>query len=626
MDIVNIDLLNTFFSPFLALLFFLAYTWIAKVDGVDTYLAAHINTLQVEKLDRDGEIPWTGTSQWDKGADINSAATLIPGADGNYFDVLGVVAITKITPAQSQPGTCIKLHFDSALIIEHDGDFIVIPGSANINVRAGDEVEFMENTVGKFRLTNWYSTSKPNLTNLLPNAGLGLWSWSTLAQKLTGAQSAFELGAAIYNEDAEGVDDSGNWTKTDCTMVKTNDPGGGAGGSDNYYTITETGATQRITQVLSGLTVGKLYKFSVYIKNGTGTWATAYLRILDSTLVTTLASTLLTTEAAWEDFSVIFEATEANNQMVLDIALGGGLTAKWDDMRVIEVAPGCVDADDKAPDWWTKTSTLDLIRIQADTAHSSGFYAARATKGANSAEYLYGFGRIYDKQYHYEKFRGVNVIFGCWIYSVSAADNVKLQITDSDGTTESSFVAADVLTWVEISRACGAAITEFKPQILLDGDITDVAYISEPMLVIGPEIGEGNYNSTKDEIIFTEDDVRSHEFENTFWSDATGTVKVRQDSNGRIPIDTKGLFMFIKARDPGSAGVTNCFMVLRGPSTPGLFHFVCSIAGLVNNAFHHNFGLTPCDEDGNMFYQVDASGGSTFDLAGFHYRGVLLGG
>ena len=620
------DIFNILASPFLAFMFFFAYAWVAKADGVDTYLAAHINLLQNEKLDRDGEIPCTGTMQWDKGADVASAANLLLGADGNYFDITGTTTITQITAAQSQPGTVVKLHFDSSLIIEHDGDNIVLPGAVNITVRAGDELEFVENTAGKWRLTNWYSASKKNLINLLPNSGFGLWSWSGLAQGATGVQSDYEIGSAIYDEDAEGVDDSGNWTKTDCTMAKTNDPGNGAGGSDNYYTITETAATQRISQILAGLTPGKLYKFSIWIKNGTGTWANAVLKIMDSALISLLAYTNLATEAAWADYSVIFEATETNNQMVIDLALGGGETAKLDTMQVIEVGPGCFAADSKAPDGWQKTASLGLLRVQNDTVHCSGYYGIRVTKSTDDSEYIFPFALFYNQEYHYTKYRGKTVTFGCYLYSVSVNNNVKIAIADSDGRTESSFCAADTLTWIEISRECGVSITAFKPEIRFEGDNGDIAYISQPMLIVGPEIGEGNYNQTKDEIIFCENDIASHRLDGVSGlSDGGDTLRIRQDTSGKIPQDAKGLFMHIKAGDSASAATQDCYVYLRGV-TYSQNQLICSVGGLANDAYSYVFGLTPCDENGNIYYQIAASGAGTFSIHSLRYRGVLIGG
>ena len=59
-------------------LFLLGYAWVAKVDHVDDVLAAHINLLQTEKLDRDGAIPATGGPY----IDVRAYASLALAIDG----------------------------------------------------------------------------------------------------------------------------------------------------------------------------------------------------------------------------------------------------------------------------------------------------------------------------------------------------------------------------------------------------------------------------------------------------------------------------------------------------------------------------------------------------------------
>ena len=89
-----------------------------------------------------------------KGADIASASTLLLGSDGNYFDVTGTNTVSGINSVGI--GSVIKLHFDDVLILEHDPDFLVLPGGIDITTQAGDEVEFVEYAPGdKWRCTNY---------------------------------------------------------------------------------------------------------------------------------------------------------------------------------------------------------------------------------------------------------------------------------------------------------------------------------------------------------------------------------------------------------------------------------------------------------------------------------------
>ena len=79
---------------------------------------------------------FTKIQSWSKGADVASAATLVLGNDGNYFDVTGTTGpITAITvPA----GTLFMLQFDSTPVLTHHATNLNLPGSANITAAAGD--------------------------------------------------------------------------------------------------------------------------------------------------------------------------------------------------------------------------------------------------------------------------------------------------------------------------------------------------------------------------------------------------------------------------------------------------------------------------------------------------------
>lgn len=91
--------------------------------------------------------------RWSKGADLASAASLIPGTDGNYFDVTGTTAITSI--ADVSIGTVIKLHFDGILTLTHNATDLILPNNANIVTAAGDEAELVQYAAGDWRLTNY---------------------------------------------------------------------------------------------------------------------------------------------------------------------------------------------------------------------------------------------------------------------------------------------------------------------------------------------------------------------------------------------------------------------------------------------------------------------------------------
>lgn len=384
--------------------------------------------------------------------------------------------------------------------------------------------------------------------------------------------------------------------------------GGGAGGNllsnsgfgvcsqsaltdiDAQISVTDIAAGVCTTADTQNLQVGDLVKF-----NGGGTTGTNVYEV-----------TALTADT---------------NFTIHDTSITDGTNVTCD-----EATPAFIAADVYAPDTWTKTATLDLYRWFNHTTYHKGMYGLQVTKGANGAEYLNAFGSIASKDQHYLRFRGRTVTFGCWVYSVTAADNVKLQINDSGGTTESSFVAANTLTWVEITRTCGASITSFTPRILFDGDTSDVAYVSRPMLVFGSSIGEGNYQPKQQEWIYCVGQIQSNKFHATagFTTEINGSVNSEADSNGKIPKGAKAILLRTVIHDSGSAGdLTIPSFICRSSTSAGYTHSNYG-PGKLNDSFSSQVGPVACNEDGDYIFSLTASGAGTLDVAAYYYTGVQV--
>lgn len=112
-------------------------------------------------------------------------------------------------------------------------------------------------------------------------------------------------------------------------------------------------------------------------------------------------------------------------------------------------------------------------------------------KGADTAEY-YNFDTI---DTNYRDLQTKKVAFGCYVYSVTATDNIKLSIHDgqSEIAVSTTHCGAGAITWMEVTGTVAANATKIQARILCDGDTNDVAYISHPVLLIGTKIGAGNY-------------------------------------------------------------------------------------------------------------------------------------
>jgi hypothetical protein len=89
-----------------------------------------------------------GTVEWDKGADIASAAALLLGDDGNYFDVTGTTAITSVS---AKPiGTRVLLQFDAQVTVTHHATALILKSGTNFVAEAGNHLE-----LASYDGTNW---------------------------------------------------------------------------------------------------------------------------------------------------------------------------------------------------------------------------------------------------------------------------------------------------------------------------------------------------------------------------------------------------------------------------------------------------------------------------------------
>ncbi len=79
------------------------------------------------------------------------------------------------------------------------------------------------------------------------------------------------------------------------------------------------------------------------------------------------------------------------------------------------------------------------------------------------------------------------------------------------------------------------------------------------------------------------------------------------------PVGIKAVDVGVSIRDSASASATTtCFLVLspNNVATQGRYIYA---AGLGNDAWTHGGFIVPCDANGNVYYQIDASGANTLD-------------
>ena len=94
------------------------------------------NNILAMEIATDQSIRYAGTQEWDKGANIASAATLVLGTDGNSFTVTGTTTITALS---AKPiGTVIILQFAAAVTLEYDATALDLSGDVDMVTEADD--------------------------------------------------------------------------------------------------------------------------------------------------------------------------------------------------------------------------------------------------------------------------------------------------------------------------------------------------------------------------------------------------------------------------------------------------------------------------------------------------------
>ena len=136
-----------------------------------------------------------------KGADIASAATVVIGTDGSYFDITGTTGIS--TQFTVDAGRRFTLQFDGAVVIT-DNAAITLAGAANFTTAAGDILSFVA-TAANTVVQTGYSLVDGG-SPVAPAAGGGITQASAwrLTANLTGTTSNSDITANLEEDDSTG--------------------------------------------------------------------------------------------------------------------------------------------------------------------------------------------------------------------------------------------------------------------------------------------------------------------------------------------------------------------------------------------------------------------------------------
>jgi hypothetical protein len=440
-----------------------------------------------------------------------------------------------------------------------------------------------------------------SLQNLLGNSPFGAWSNATPEN----------VGSAIYS-DTDGSTYAA-WAGTNCNVTD--------GGANLLLTLAS--ATGYANYPCSGLTVGELYKATIVVANGTGTWGAGdKLRIYNNALAAQIAAIDITGPGT---FSVLWRATEANNR-ILPSLLGTHTDSQNFNITSItlyKITPGCVAQDTKGPDGWIKYSPGNFPAVYREyngvNTKAGSFYALKIISDATGSGYVQWPGT--DIAVNSAKFAGRAITLGCWV-KTSVANKARIQITDlTNGISSYSSYhsGGGSYEWLEATQSVSSTCTSLS--IHLEGGLSNTAYFSQPALVFGPSIGQGNYSPRPDEIIWTETPIALSSLDSkTSLSTTSATaIDIGADASGLIGKGAKAVFVSMEATDSGGAGA-DCKVTL-GPSSANQ-PFACSPAGLANSRTARAQGWVPLAADGTLTYVLTATGSATLAIPKAKITGI----
>ena len=383
--------------------------------------------------------------------------------------------------------------------------------------------------------------------NLLTNSGFDVWSNSTLVSSVTGAAPAAADAGDLVNAatagsgtawtGATGATPPNGWSATWAGLFAID--GSSGSGAEPALKITVDSTPTENPGIVDSWTVvvGKLYQFSFRFKKGAS--ATGGIVYLGTSSGGTQYNRWDPTSGTWATYTHVFEATTATVHAGLrcDSAIDGQ-HCWYDSVMLHEVVPGCVAADALAFDGWVKDSTLDLWRQHNDggtNTKDGSFYSLKTTAGAGG-DWLYWPQYQGDAEW-YQRFAGRTVTFGCWV-KTSTASHARLRFISS-AVNSGYHTGGGAWEWLEVTESLGDSITSFYAQF--DMSVSGAtAYFSQPMLVFGSAIGEGNYSRPQGEIVNCEAQITIYDDIALLATDDK-ILNLEALSNGKIPKGCKAI-------------------------------------------------------------------------------------
>lgn len=94
----------------------------------------------------------------------------------------------------------------------------------------------------------------------------------------------------------------------------------------------------------------------------------------------------------------------------------------------------------------------------------------------------------------------------------------------------------------------------------------------------------------------------------------TGKTLIDLSTEFSVPAGVKAVYMQVSARDSGSASASPAANIGFAPNnTDTSYAMQVFLGDKANDVFDVKFGICPCDTNGDIYYQITASGTDTLD-------------
>ena len=407
----------------------------------------------------------------------------------------------------------------------------------------------------------------------------------------------YDMGANLVTNGTFNSNTTG-WTTNNAATLSS------VSGGINGNALSVSGVSYGVAyQQITGLTVGKLYRVSGWIK---GTGSVAGFIEVGAAIAGAELGAVSNSTSSFVYGAFLFEATATSVYLTLNNSVTASAIL-YDSITLTEVIVGCTDYNTKALDLWTKDTGAQCWRDQINTK-SGSYYALRVYNGA---VYWSDGGRSANPEF-YARYAGRAAAIGVWV-RCSSANKARIGITDSAGTTWSNYHSGGgSYEWLEVTRTPGTGITSFN--VVVDSGTGTQAQFSQPQLMFGTSVGSGNFVPILNEIIRFPS-FYSQKYNAMVSSTVAATlVNVLVDSGGRLGKGTRQLFVEVYPIDSN-------FGIFLANSDGSATNNQCQIEAF-SYAMKYPVQI-PCSQTGDYYILLTASGTSTLTTS-VQYTGVQL--